>query len=202
LNSGVKVKSALYLQLQQQLSANETTLRTLSARKEDQENQLLLELERSGEVNQLISQLQGLSREYGVTKNLYNNLLAKRENSRISLNLENQSEGSLYRVRQPPTRPSVPKGLRFVHFAFGSIIVGIGLPLAIILGLLILDPRIRHEDDLDLGEKIPVIGVISNFQNENDLKKQRLATIQSVIIFSLSFIVLASLSLSRYVEVI
>ena len=55
---------------------------------------------------------------------------------------------------------------------------------------------------MDLGEEIPVIGVISNFQNENDLKKQRFATIQSVLIFSLSISALITLSLLRYVEVI
>ncbi len=202
LNSGSKVKTLLYQQLRQQLSENETALRTLSARKNDQEKQLSFELGRSGEVNLIYSQLQGLSRDYDVTKNLYNNLLTKRENARISLNLENENAGSLYEVQEPPTIPLVPQGLRFLHFAFGSIIGGISIPLAIIFGLLMIDPRIRHEDNIDSDDAIPVIGVISNFKNGNEIKKQRLATIQSVIIFSLSFVVLFTLSLSRYYEVI
>ena len=74
--------------------------------------------------------------------------------------------------------------------------------MAIIFGLLFIDPRIRHEDDIDLDDAIPVIGVISNFKNGKDSKKQRLATIQTLIIFSLSFIVLVTLSLSRIFEVI
>ncbi len=80
--------------------------------------------------------------------------------------------------------------------------VGVGLPLGVVFGLLFIDARIRHEDDVDLGDAIPVIGIIPEFKTEKDLKKQRLVTIQSVIIFSFSFIALISLSLSRFFEVI
>lgn len=199
---GVKVKSLLSEQLQQQLSTIETTLRTLSARKDDQEKQLAFELERSGEVNLLFSRLAELSLDYNVTKKLYDQLLTKRENARISLNLENENAGSLYEIQEPAEVPLVPQGLRFLHFLLGSIILGVGMPLAIILGLLMLDPRIRHEDDIDLGDAIPVIGVISNLKNGKDIKKQRLVTIQSAMIFSFSFVALVALSLSRYYGVI
>ena len=96
----------------------------------------------------------------------------------------------------------VPEGLRFLHFAIGSIIAGVGIPLAIIFGLLTIDPRIRDEDEIDLGDTIPVIGTIPNLKTGKDQKKQRYATIQASIIFSLSLIILITLSLSRYYEVI
>ena len=80
--------------------------------------------------------------------------------------------------------------------------MGVVMPLAIIFGLLMLDPRIRNGDDLNFDDAIPVIGVIPIFKTAMDLKKQRLATIQALIIFSLSFIVLVTLSLSRIFEVI
>ena len=201
-SSGVNVKSALYAELQQQLSAIETTLRTLTARKINQEEQLSLELGRSGEVNLVISQLTELSLDYDVTKRLYDELLTKREKARISLSLENENAGSLYVVQEPPTVPLVPQGLRFLHFALGSIILGFGVPVAIIFGILMIDTRIRHEDEINLGDSIPVIGVISNFNNKKDLRKQRLATIQSVMIFNLTLAVLVTLSLPQYYEVI
>ena len=153
-------------------------------------------------MSRVFNRLKELSRDYDVTKELYDKLLAKRENARVSLNVESENAGSLYKVQEPPVIPLVPQGLRFLHFALISIIVGFGMPLAIIYGLLLIDPRIRHEDDLDMGDDIPVIGVISNFKTVLDQKKQRFATIQSIIIFSLSFVVLITLSLSRYFEVI
>jgi len=200
--SSVKVRTQLYQQLQQRLSAVETTIRTLSARKNDQEKQLSFELGRSNEVSRVFNRLNELSRDYDVTKAIYDRLLTRRENARVSLNLENESAGSLYKVQEPPTIPLIPQGLRFLHFALGSIVGGVGIPLAIIFGLLFIDSRIRHEDDIDSDDAIPVIGVIPIFNNGKELKKQRLVTIQSIMIFSLSFAVLITLSLSRYYEVI
>jgi len=202
LDSGVNVKSQLYQQLQQKLSAIETTLKTLSARLNDQEKQLSFELGRSSEVSRVYNRLNELSRDYDVTKALYDRLLTKRENARVSLNLEDENAGSLYKIQEPPTIPLLPEGLRFLHFALSSIILGAGMPLAIIFGLLMIDPRIRHEDEIDLGDTISVIGTIPNFKTGKDLKKQRFATIQATIIFSLSLVILITLSLSRYYEVI
>jgi len=198
----LKVKSAFYQQLQQQLFANKTTIRTLSFRKNDQEQQLALELDRSGEVIQVFNRLKELSRDYDVTKALYVKLKEKRENARIILNLESENVGSQFKVQEPPVIPLVPDGIRFLHFALGSLIVGVGLPLAIIFGLLMIDPRIRHEDDIGLGDEIPIIGIIPIFKTAKDLKYQRLVTIQTIIIFSLSLGLLVTLTLSRYFEVI
>jgi len=196
-SSGVKVKSQFYQQLQQQLSAIKITLRTLVARKYEQEKQLALELDRSGEVLLVFNRLEELSRDYNVTKANYDNLIAKREKARISLSLEIEKAGSLYQILEPPVVPLIPEGLRFWHFALGSVIVGGAVPLAIVFGLLLVDPRIRHEDDIDFGEAVPVIGVIPDFKTGKDLKKQRLFTIQAIMIFSFSLVVLFSLALSR-----
>jgi len=200
-SSGIKVKSPFYQQLQQRLSAIKITLRTLVARKYGQEEQLALELDRSGEVLLVFNRLQGLSRDYNVTKANYDNLKAKREKARISLSLEIEKAGSLYQIQEPPVVPLIPEGFRFLHFALGSVIVGGAVPLAIIFGLLLVDPRIRHEDDIDFGETFPVIGVIPEFKTGKDLKRQRLVTVQSIMIFSLSLVVLFSLALSRVFEV-
>ncbi len=202
LGSGVNVKSQFYQQLHQQLLAIEITLKTLSARKLEQEKQLALEMDRSGDVLLAFNRLKVLSKDYDITKSNYDNLKAKREKARISLSLEIEKADSLYQVQEPPAVPLIPEGIRFAHFALGSIIVGVVMPLAIIFGLLMIDPRIRHEDDIDADDAIPVIGVIPIFKSVIDLKKQRLATIQTLIIFSLSSIVLVTLSLSRFFEVI
>ena len=188
--------------LQQQLLVIEITLKTLAARKYDQEKQLALELDRSGDVLLAFNRLKVLSKDYDFTKSNYDKLVAKREKARISLSLEIEKAESLYQVQEPPVVPIIPEGIRFAHFALGSIIVGVVMPLAIIFGLLWIDPRLRHEDDIDLGDTLSVIGIIPNFRSLKDQKKQRLATIQSVIIFSLSLVILVTLSLSRYYEVI
>lgn len=199
---GVNAKSALFQRLRQQLSAIETRIRTLTARKNDQAIQLEFELGRSGEVSRVFNRLQELSRDYGVTKTLYDRFLTKRENARVSLNLENENAGSVYEIQEPPTIPLVPQGFRFLHFVLGSIFMGFAIPGGIIFGLLLIDTRIRHEDEIAQDDSIPIIGVVPIFKNNTDLKKQRFATVQSGIIFFLSLAALVTLSLSRFYEVI
>lgn len=96
----------------------------------------------------------------------------------------------------------VPQGFRFLHFVLGSIFMGFAIPGGIIFGLLLIDTRIRHEDEIAQDDSIPIIGVVPIFKNNTDLKKQRFATVQSGIIFFLSLAALVTLSLSRFYEVI
>ena len=201
-NSRGSFKSALAERLKQQLADQETTIKTLEARKLDQENRFKQEIARSSQVNSAVSKLEELSRDREVTKQLYDRLLTRLENARVSLNLELESAGTLFKIQEPPIIPLVPEGLRFLHFAMGSVVLGAGIPIGLIVGILLIDPRIRHEEGLKLKGDIPMLGLVPNFKTRAELRKQRFATIQSVAILTVSLILVAALSLSRYYEVI
>lgn len=196
------VRTALYERLNRQIVDQETLIKTLEARKLDLDLRFNQELARSSKVNQLVSKLEELSRDREVTQLIYNQLLTRKENAQVSLNLEMENAGSLFKVQEPPTIPLVPKGLRFLHFAIASVVLGIGIPIGVIVGLLLIDPRIRHEDSADLEDDIPVIGIIPTFRSRRDVVRQRLITAQSIAIFVLSMAAITGLSLSRYYEII
>ncbi|MGD2171927.1 MAG: hypothetical protein PVJ78_03600 [Gammaproteobacteria bacterium] len=201
-NSPGNYKSALAERLKLQIADQETVIKTLEARKQDQQNRFEQEIARSSKVNRVVSKLEELARDREVTKQLYDRLLTRLENARVSLNLEKESAASLFKIQEPPIVPLVPEGLRFLHFAIGSVILGAGLPLGFIVGILFIDPRIRHEEALDLNNDIPVLGSVPSFNTRLELRKQKFATVQSVILVTISLILVAVLSLSRYYEVI
>lgn len=191
------VSTPLYDSLKRQLSQSITNIKTLEARNVDNIKQLNKELGRSSKVNTVSSKIEELSRDYNVTKSIYDDFLNRRENARVSLNIELEEADSTYRVQEPPSVPLLPSGLRFLHFAVGSVIVGAGLPLALILGLLIIDPRIRHEEYFD-DDDFPVLGVVPIYHVAEDLKKTRLITIQSVMIFVLAGLSLIAIAMARF----
>jgi len=197
------IDTPLYTQLKQQLADLETQVKTLNARRTDRQRLLNKELARSSEVNSLASQLDELSRDYNVTKKVYEDLLTKRESARVSLNLELENAGSLFKIHEPPIVPLVPIGLRFLHFVLGSVVLGLLLPFVVVLVLLLLDPRIRHEENFNLDEDtesefdFPVLGAVARYNKLEDIAYGRSITLQAALIMVLAISALSGIVLSR-----
>ena len=173
------VESALYTQLAGEIADVETLIETREARVKDTRKRLNDELQRANKVNTLESQLEEMTRDLNVTQNIYDDLLTRRENAKVSLNLQLENQGSTFKIQEPPIVPLVPVGFRFLHFVLGSMPLGLLVPLGIIYGLLLIDTRIRHEDYIDpqlMG--LPVIGTVAHYPNHAD----RSATLRTNII--------------------
>ena len=196
------VRTELYARLKQQIADQELRIKTLEARKLDQERRLDQEISRSSQVNQIVARLEELSRDRDVNKQLYDQLLRRRENARVSLSLELEKAGALFKVQEPPIIPLVPKGLRYLHFMIASLVLGIGIPIGAIIAWLVTDTRIRHEDSLELDADIPVFGSIPVFHTPRERRGQKFVTAQTVLIVSLSLVAMISLSISRFFEMV
>lgn len=196
------IRSDLYERLQRQIADQELLIKTLGARKLDQERRLDQEIARSSQVSKIVARLEELSRDRDVNRALYDQLLTRRERARVSLSLELENAGALFKVQEPPIIPLVPKGLRFLHFAIASLIFGFGIPIGMIIAWLVVDSRIRHEDNLDLGGEYTVFGSISTYHTPREVRQQRLATALSVLLVSLSLAMVISISVSRYLQII
>jgi len=89
-----------------------------------------------------------LSRDYNVTKRIYEDMLERKEKARLSMTLNIEGQGVTYRVHEPATLPTSPVGLRFLHF----VLVGPFFGLLSIIGLavlyIVLDQRIRFSSGL------------------------------------------------------
>jgi len=106
------------------------------------------------------SQLAELTRDYATLQDMYKGLLAKKQESQISANLERRQIGEQFKILDParlPEKPSSPNRPRFY---------AIGVFAAIAIGLLIaatmeyFDRALRSEDDVRIAVGLPVLAAI------------------------------------------
>ncbi len=190
--------SPLYESLSSEIANIETTIKTLEARITDASARLDKELERANLVNALESQLEEMTRDLDVTQAIYDDLLTRRENARVSLNLQLENQGSTFKIQEPAVVPLVPVGLRFLHFALASLVLGLAVPLGLIFAMVVLDPRIRNEEAIDPEIlDIPIIGVVGHYANDRDMQTERRKTRVAIAIVALTLLVLAAIVLLK-----
>lgn len=150
----------LYEELRRELSATKTTIDTLRVRITQIEQRLKHELERGRRVHVGELILAELTREYEVNRDLYQQLLKRRENARVSMSLDQEEQGLNLRIQERAIVPVRPSGLRFLHFAAISLVLGIGIPFGLIGAGIQLDPRVRFKSTISEKLSVPVLAVI------------------------------------------
>lgn len=118
------------------------------------------ELERSNRINETASELAALTRDYEINRNLYQDLLERRENARVSMNLDSQRGGLNFRIQEPAALPLQATGMRLMHFAAIGLLVALVMPLLLLFGWVKLDPRVRTPLQIEHVAGLPVLGAI------------------------------------------
>lgn len=128
------------------------------------ETMLAQEIERSGRIAASESSLAELTRDYEVNRDLYQDLLKRRENARVSMNLDAERRGLSFRIQEPATVPLRPSGLRLLHVAGAGLVFAVVAPLALLFGLIKLDPRVRSSLRIEREAGLPVLGTIPSYR--------------------------------------
>jgi polysaccharide chain length determinant protein (PEP-CTERM system associated) len=121
---------------ERELSAKKQRLKSLAAR--------LIEERKSMEVvasNQ--AELSDLMREYNVIKEVYEEMLGRLQNAELSVAITAEGQGLNYGILVKPVYPLHPTGLTFIHFVMAAPVVALGAPIALLLALIIVDPKVR-----------------------------------------------------------
>lgn len=128
------------------------------------------------------SELTGLMRDYDTLQKTYADLLAKKENSQMSANLERQQVGEQFKVIDPARLPEKPFSPNRVRLAL--IAAGLGLFLAIgLTGLLeYRDMTLRTEDEIVRTLILPVIAAIPIMTAIADVRRRRRNTIVLTVV--------------------
>lgn len=140
--------SPVYQQLRQQLSDTRTQIATLEARKSELEQMLDEEINRGRRVHTGEMLLAELTRDYEVNRDIYRDLLRRRENARVSMSLDEGQQGLSLRVYEPAFLPLKPTGLRFLHFMVLGLFLAVLIPVAYLVARVQLDPRVRSVEQL------------------------------------------------------
>ena len=162
----------LYEDLRSQLAATETEIASTRARKDQLERMLESETSRGARIADAEVRMAELTRDYEVNRDIYRDLLRRRENARLSMSLDEQEGGLKMRVQEPPAVPQVPGGIRFMHVALASMLLVIALPLGVSAAIVRLDPRIRVKERLEEMD-LPVLAVVHERQSATSTSRLR-----------------------------
>jgi len=172
------ILNPLYQQLRQELSQTKTKIATLNTRLADYRQLLQEELTRGREVHGGEATLAELTRDYTVNRDIYQDLLRRRENARVSMNLDKQKEGLTFQIQDHATLPLEPNSLRFSDFVFGGLILSLVLPIVLLYAKLKFDPRICFESTVSEKLRLPLFAVIPHMftptESEATLRNLRL----------------------------
>lgn len=163
----------LYEELRSNLSDTEIRLNAAIHREATLSNLLQEEYKRAERIAGRQASLSELTRDYNVTKNLYEDMLGSKEKARLSMTLDIEGQGISYKIHEPPTYPLAPSGLNAKHFVLLGPLAGLLAPIGLIGVFIFLDPRIRLPSDLDAFDGVEVLaltGPIKNTASDNRSK--------------------------------
>ena len=174
--SSDKVQNPLYEELRKQLADADVSLRSQKRRMQSLLSLQDDEFARQQRIAANQANLSDLTRDYDVTKKVYEEMLQRKETARVSMTLDIEGQGVSYRIQEPAAFPLKPSGLHFIHFALAGPILGLLLPLGLLVLFILIDPHVRSARSLQkqLPSDIEVIGVVPHYKSpigERLLKK-------------------------------
>jgi polysaccharide chain length determinant protein (PEP-CTERM system associated) len=161
---GSAAMNPLYSELRRRLADARQRNAASASRASTAQALLNQELARSGRIARSESKLAELTRDYEVNRDLYQDLLKRRENARVSMNLDIKREGLTFRIQDPATLPVRPTGLRLMHVAGIGLFLAVLAPVMLVFGYAKLDPRVRSPLEIERKAGLPVLGVVPAFR--------------------------------------
>lgn len=192
--------SPLFQQLRGELAATRTNIATLKARISETEQMLSEENERIRRINDAEATLAELTRDYEVNRDIYQDLLKRRERARVSMHLDIEERGLTMKIQEPARLSLQPSGLRFMHLAAMGIPLGILMPIGFFGVLLQIDPRIRSVGQVGNHLGLPVLGEVvrmSNVSERDEENRQRRRMLLGALMVVLIYAVLSVLKVMQ-----
>jgi polysaccharide chain length determinant protein (PEP-CTERM system associated) len=172
----------LYGQLKSQLSSARADVAATSARMSASESMLQSEMDRSNRIANSENMTSELTRDYNVNRDVYQDLLKRRENARVSMNLDAKQQGLTFLIQNPALMPLNPSGLRFLHFGIAGIFLSLAIPLGLLFGIARVDPRVRSTAQLEQSTGLQVLATVPFYPTPQDRQRERLQNFVLVII--------------------
>jgi polysaccharide chain length determinant protein (PEP-CTERM system associated) len=197
IDEGV-INNPMYQQLKQELSQTRVNIEMLAARIGEAKHQLQQELERGRRVYGGEATLAELTRDYQVNRDIYQDLLKRRENARVSMNLDMEKQGLTIKIQEPATLPLQPSGVRFLHFIIFGLVFGVALPGGLLFAKLYLDPRVRLGRQISDRHKPPLLTVIPHLWSPSETRAiQREVGLLSLAVSGILLVIMVGAAL-RY----
>ena len=162
------VENPVYDQLRGAMANAQIEKRAEQRRLNSLNNLLDQEIERKQRIAEKNAELAELESGYDVTKDLYEDLLERKEQARMSMALDIEGQGVSYQIQEPPMFPVVPVGLSYVHFVLLGALAAIAVPMGLIVAYILLDPRVRFNHNVQENYNIDLLGEIPHYVSAAD----------------------------------
>jgi polysaccharide chain length determinant protein (PEP-CTERM system associated) len=161
------MENPVYQNLKIQLADSTTQLAVKKNRLASLERLLEDAFKRSQRVAENQAQLSELTRDYDVTRGVYEDMLQRREKARLSMTLDVQGEGVSYKIQEPASYPTHWDGLQLYQVGLAGPFLGSATVIGLLTLLVMLDQRVRSPRALQLAlpESIPVITTIPHYRS-------------------------------------
>lgn len=180
----------VYSNLQTQIAQIHGQLAAARATESTSQQQLGVELARSQKIAQSSNELTKLNNNFNTVSETYQGLLKRREQARISMDLDKDKRGLTFTIQDPARVPLMPVGLRLMHFAAAGMMLGVGVPFALLLLVARFDPRTRSADTLARTTGLPVFASVPYYRRPHDDvvdRKRNLQWIGIVVIVLIAY---------------
>ena len=192
----------VYSNLQTQLAQIRGQLAAARATESASQQQLDVELARSQKIAESSNELTKLTNNFNAVSTTYQDLLKRREQARISMDLDKEKRGLTFKIQDPARVPLMPVGLRLMHFAGAGILLGLCVPLALLFLIARFDPRARSADALGRATGLPVFASVPYYRGPHDDaldRKRNLQWIGIVILVLVAYVALYLIRVARHV---
>ena len=151
----------VYQQIKLQLVEAEATAATIKSRVKRHMAVVRSLQQRADRVPEIEAEYTKLTRDYGIIRKNYEQLLSRRESARMSKERDRNSDSVQFRVVDPPTVPLVPSGPPRALFLSVVLIAAIGAGIAFAFVLSTIYKTFFSADRLKVAFGLPVLGNVS-----------------------------------------
>ena len=124
-------------------------------------------------IPQIEAESSALNREYGVTKQKYEELLSRRESADLSRRADVSAEELQFRIIEPPLLPKRPSGPNRIIFYTVVLVLGFGSGIAIAFLISQLNPILIRPKQLLNVSDYPIWGTVTHLNIEQINKTNR-----------------------------
>ena len=193
---GTAMFNPLHAELRSRFAEASRSSSATAARVSTAQGLLEQELARSGRIASSESALAELTRDYEVNRDLYQDLLRRRENARVSMNLDAERRGLSFRIQEPAAMPLLPSGLRTMHIAGGGLLLGLLAPLGFLFALIKYDPRVRSARQIERATGLTVLSTMPMYRTQQKRRQSlRSFSLATLLILAVPGIYLAAYAL-------
>lgn len=173
---GETIANPVHQQIRSALATTRADIETAETRIRSLRALMIDQTQRMERIQENKAQYSDLTRDMEVNREIYDDLLKRREKARVSMHLDIEGQGLNYRINEAAQYPLSPAGVKFPMFAIAGILLGLLAPFGAAAGVLQLDPRIRSREHLEEEMELLVLETIPYIRTPFERRKDRRTT--------------------------